>query len=367
VLPNSTEPQMRICLNPLSRPDQDRGLLAPAVFCLFLLLAAATVNAQQITGTPGSPSATTTINGRQIPNPPAPFGGVINLNALDSKPYWQPQVVPPKGAPNILLILTDDVGFGAPSTFGGIIPTPALDRIASMGLRYTQFHTTSLCSPTRAALITGRNHHSVGFGVVTEFSTGYPGYDSVIPLDSVTIVGIPQGAAPSILNRSFTITADIEVPAAGGEGMLVTAGGRFGGWAFYLLEGKPVFVYNLLDLARPRIESAEALSPGKHTVKLDFTYDGPGFGKGGTAVIAVDGTEVANQKLPYTVPFQLEASETFDVGSDTGTGVDDADYKPPFAFTGKLNKLTLSLGQPQLTSEDEKGLRELQLNYTMSQ
>ena len=84
-------------------------------------------------------------------------------------------------------------------------------------------------------------------------------------------------------------------------------------------------------------------------------------------MIAVDGTEVANQKFPHTVPFQLEASETFDIGSDTGTGVDDADYQPPFAFTGKLNKLTLSLGQPQLTSEDEKGLRELQLNYTMSQ
>jgi arylsulfatase len=833
---------MKACLNALGRPDQDLGLVVPAAFSLLLLLAAATVNAQQITGTPGSPSATTTINGRQIPNPPAPFGGVINLNALDSKPYWQPQVVPPKGAPNILLILTDDVGFGAPSTFGGVIPTPALDRIASMGLRYTQFHTTSLCSPTRAALITGRNHHSVGFGVISEGATGYPGYDSVIPLNSVTIgeilkangyatswfgkdhntpafqtsqagpfdqwpigmgfeyfygfvggetnqwqpdlyrnttriypyvghpgynlttdmadnaidylnqlneldpkkpfflyyapggthaphhptqewidqfkgkfhmgwnalretifanqqrlgvipqdaeltpwpdklikkwdelsddekklferqmevyaaylaytdfeigrviqavddlgkldntliiyisgdnggsaegglsgtpnemtffngvevpvaqqmkwydvwgsdqtyphmaagwtwamdtpykwtkqvpsffggtrngmaiswpklikdagsirnqfhhvidivptileltgipapemvngiaqkpiegvsmaytfdkanagalskrttqyfemfgnralyhdgwiastvpyrapwdatapvpkdivngvtwelydltkdwtqnddvaaanpaklkelqdlfwveadkyqvlpldasalerfitprpsivagrdvftytrpiVGIPQGTAPSILNRSFTITADIEVPADGAEGMLVTAGGRFGGWAFYLLKGKPVFVYNLLDLARPRVESAEALSPGKHTVKFDFTYDGPGFGKGGTAVIAVDGTEVANQKFPFTVPFQLEASETFDVGSDTGTGVDDADYQPPFAFTGKLNQLTLSLGQPQLTSADEKRLRELQLNYTMSQ
>src|SRR5215469_18202523 len=88
---------MKACLNALGRPDQGPGLLALAVFSLFLQLAAATINAQQITGTPGSPSATTTINGRQIPNPPAPFGGVINLNALDSKPYWQPQVVPPKG------------------------------------------------------------------------------------------------------------------------------------------------------------------------------------------------------------------------------------------------------------------------------
>src|SRR5215469_14807570 len=88
---------MKSSLKALGRPDQDRGLLVPAAFSLFLLLVVATVNGQQITGTPGSPSATTTINGRQIPNPPAPFGGVINLNALDSKPYWQPQVVPPKG------------------------------------------------------------------------------------------------------------------------------------------------------------------------------------------------------------------------------------------------------------------------------
>jgi arylsulfatase len=111
----------------------------------------------------------------------------VNLNALDSTPYWQPQIVPPKGAPNVLLILTDDVGFGAPSTFGGVIPTPTLDRIGKMGLRYIQFHTTSLCSPTRAALITGRNHHSVGFGVISETATGYPGYDSVITKDKVTI------------------------------------------------------------------------------------------------------------------------------------------------------------------------------------
>jgi hypothetical protein len=92
-----------------------------------------------------------------------------------------------KGAPNILLILTDDVGFGAPSTFGGVIPTPSLDRIAADGLRYTNMHSTSLCSPTRAALITGRNHHSVGFGVISEIATGFPGYNSVIGKDSATI------------------------------------------------------------------------------------------------------------------------------------------------------------------------------------
>lgn len=141
----------------------------------------------QTTGTPGSPSATTTIDSEKLPPSPPKFKGKIEPNAAQSTEYWPARIVPPKGAPNVLLIMTDDVGFGAPSTFGGVIPTPALDRIAHMGLRYTQFHSTALCSPTRAALITGRNHHSAGFGVVSEQSTGYPGYDSIITRDKVTI------------------------------------------------------------------------------------------------------------------------------------------------------------------------------------
>src|SRR6185295_2966343 len=134
-----------------------------------------------------SPSATTTISGKQLPPPDPKFGGVIEEKATESKPWWPPRVVPPKGAPNVLLIMTDDCGFGAPSTFGGVIPTPALDRIANTGLRYTQFHSTALCSPTRAALITGRNHHVAGYGVVGEAATGFPGYDSVIKKDCGTI------------------------------------------------------------------------------------------------------------------------------------------------------------------------------------
>ncbi len=154
---------------------------------LVAIAAATAIIAQEITGTPGSPNATTTIDGKQLPPPDPKFGGVIKDNALQSKAWWPPRVVPPKQAPNILLIMTDDVGFGAPSTFGGVIPTPALDRIANSGLRYTQFHSTALCSPTRAALITGRNHHSAGFGVVSEQSTGFPGYNSIIPKDKATI------------------------------------------------------------------------------------------------------------------------------------------------------------------------------------
>ena len=128
--------------------------------CLLFLLAAGSAAAVETTGVPGSPSATTTISGKQLPPPDPKFGGVIKEKASESKAWWAPRVVPPKGAPNVLLIMTDDAGFGAPGTFGGVVPTPALDRIAKGGLRYTNFHSTSLCSPTRAALITGRNHHS---------------------------------------------------------------------------------------------------------------------------------------------------------------------------------------------------------------
>src|SRR5258707_5233755 len=149
--------------------------------------------AQQITGTPGTPSATITIDGKQLPPPPLKFGGVIKESARDSKPWWPPRVVPPKGAPNVLLIMTDDQGYGVNGTFGGVIPTPALDRVAKAGLRYTQFNSTALCSPTRAALITGRNHHSVGFGVISELSTGYPGYDSIIGPENATIGRILKG------------------------------------------------------------------------------------------------------------------------------------------------------------------------------
>ena len=143
--------------------------------------------AQKINGVPGSPSATMSISGEQLPAPAPKFGGVIKDDALQSKPWWAPRIVPPKDAPNVLLIITDDAGFGVPSTFGGVIPTPTMDRIAKEGLRYNRMFSTALCSPTRAALITGRNHHSAGFGVVSEQSTGFPGYNSIIERDKATI------------------------------------------------------------------------------------------------------------------------------------------------------------------------------------
>jgi arylsulfatase len=782
-----------------------------------------------VSGAPGEPNAAVAVDSKTLPSAPARFGGTIAHNASQSKPWWPPRVAPPKGAPNVLLIMTDDVGFGAPSTFGGTIPTPTLDRIARAGLRYTAFHSTALCSPTRAALITGRNHHSAHFGVVAEQATGFPGYDSIIEKDTATIgrilkdngyatswfgkdhntplweatvagpfdrwpvgfgfqyfygfvggdtsqwqpnlfrnttplqpylgksgwnlttamaddaiqylrnlnqttpeqpffvyyapggthaphhptqewidkfkgkfdhgwnverqrifanqkklgvvpanakltpwpsdlpkwetlsaedrklfahqaevyaaylaytdheigrviqavedvgklddtlvlyisgdngssaegtpsgtpnevaslngvsvpvkdqmkfydqwgsdktyphmaVGwtwsfdtpfkwtkqvashfggtrqgmamawpkrikgdgairaqfhhvidvvptileacgisqpeavdgirqkpiegvsmvytwdpananapsqrktqyfemmgnraiyhegwiasttppappwkmglaklpedvmngyqwelynlaedptqnddvaskmpdklhemqnlftqeatkynvfpldntviqrtlaphpgpvagrtvftytselsqVPNAAAPSLLNKSYTITAEVEIPQRGGDGMLVTQGGRFGGYGFYLLRGKPVFLWNVVDLERVRWEGQEGLAPGKHSLAFEFQYDGGGVGKGGTGVLKVDGKEIAKKRMDRTIPFILQWDEAFDVGIDTGTPVEDRDYQVPFPFTGTLNKLNVELQPSNLTSSQAR-------------
>jgi hypothetical protein len=193
------------------------------------------------------------------------------------------------------------------------------------------------------------------------------------------ITGIPPGDAPSLLNTSYTITADIEIPPEGAGGMINTNGGRFGGYGFYLLKGKPVFVWNLLGLKRVRWEGPETLSLGKHTLEFDFKYDGLGFAtlafnsisgidRSGTGVLKVDDKVVATQKMEHTIPIILLFDETFDVGSDTGTPVDDNDYQAPFKFTGKLDKLKLSIEEPKLTPADEKLLREEgQRDNSMSQ
>src|SRR6185436_9449536 len=160
------------------------------------------------------------------------------------------------------------------------------------------------------------------------------------------------------LNKSWSITAEIEVPAAGAEGMLATLGGRFGGYGLYVLKGKPVFTYNLVDLQRFRWEGKDALAPGKHTIVFDFKYDGPGPGKGGNGVLTVDGKEAATAAVPHTIPFLMSIDETFDVGIDTRTPVDDKDYQVPFAFTGKLDKLTIELGPEQIAAAERAPMAE---------
>jgi arylsulfatase len=181
------------------------------------------------------------------------------------------------------------------------------------------------------------------------------------------MVGLPQGDSPLLLNTSYTVTADIEVPAGGAEGMILTSGGRFGGYGFYLLKGKPVWLWNLVDLERLKWEGADALAPGRHTIEFEFKYDGlgagtlafndfSGVGRPGTGTLKVNGKAVDTKEMKRTLPMILQWDESFDIGSDTLTGVNDADYKPPFTFTGKLNKLTVKVDRPKLSPADVKKL-----------
>jgi arylsulfatase len=261
---------------------------------IFLGTLSPGVKAQTINGTLGSPSATITIDGKQIPVPPPKFGGVIKETLEGSKSWWPPRQVPPKGAPNVLLIMTDDQGYGVSGTFGGVIPTPALDRIAKAGLRYTQFSSTALCSPTRAALLTGRNHHSTGNGVITELSTGFPGYDSIIGPDNATIGAILKGNgfATSWFGKNHN-TPDFQLSVAGPFDQWPTGmgfdyfygfqGGETDQWTPYLFQnttqifpwvGKPGYnlITDMADEAISHIKQLDASAPDKPF----FVYYAPG-------------------------------------------------------------------------------------------
>jgi arylsulfatase A-like enzyme len=238
--------------------------IIPIVACAALL--AETAAAQQVTGTLGSPGATTTISGKQLPAPAPKFGGVIENDALRSTPWWPPRILPQAGAPNVLLIITDDAGFAVPSTFGGVIPTPSMDRIANEGLRYNRVFSTALCSPTRAALITGRNHHSAGFGVISEQSTGFPGYDSIIGRDNATIgrILLDNGYATAWFGKNHNTPAfaasqvgpfDQWPTGMGFEYFFGFVGGDANQWQpnlfrnttqIYPFEGKPAGSWNLV-------------------------------------------------------------------------------------------------------------------------
>jgi arylsulfatase len=196
---------------------------------------------------------------------PPKFGGEIKDDAKDSKPYWPPSVVPPKGAPNVLLIMTDDQGYGVSGTFGGVIPTPSMDRVAKAGLRHTQFHSTALCSPTRAALITGRNHHSVGFGVIGELSTGYPGYDSVIGPESATIGTIlrDNGFATSWFGKNHNTPTYLYSAAGPFDQWPVGMGFQYfyASWAARPTSGHPIFIRTRLRFFRGSASPATTSRP----------------------------------------------------------------------------------------------------------
>jgi arylsulfatase A-like enzyme len=152
----------------------------------------------------------------KLPIPDPAFKGKVGETYKDSTPDYPQPVKAPAAAPNVLLILLDDVGFGMTSAFGGPVPTPNLDKLAHDGLSYTRFHTTALCSPTRAALLTGRNHHSVGTGVIIEMATGYPGYTGIIPKSTATIAEVlrDNGYATAMFGKAHN-TPETEISPAG--------------------------------------------------------------------------------------------------------------------------------------------------------
>lgn len=171
------------------------------------------------------------------------------------------------------------------------------------------------------------------------------------------LVRIPEGAAPDTKNKSWQITAEVNIPAGGAEGMLLTHGGRFSGWGLYLLKGKPTFSYNLAGVAHYTIAAKEALAPGMHTIVYNFKYDG-GLGKGGEATIQVDGKTVATGRIERTLAFRLSLDETLDCGEDTGTPINE-DYQTPFKFTGELKKAVIKLGNSGLAVNDQKALEKV--------
>ena len=186
---------------------------------------------------------------------------------------------------------------------------------------------------------------------------------------------MPDSGAPNILNKSYTITAEVKIPEGGAEGMIVTDGGRFGGYGLFLSKGelglgrgKVVFLYNLLDLKRTAWEGPE-LSAGKHTIVFDFKSDGPGLGKGGTGVLSVDGKEVAKNSMEHTHPDHVPGGRNLrhrQRHPHAASRCMEYRYDVPFKFTGKINKLTFNLGERQLTAAERAQVQEALSKRTMS-
>jgi arylsulfatase len=175
------------------------------------------------------------------------------------------------------------------------------------------------------------------------------------------MIRIPEGSAPDFKNKSWTAAAEVNIPEASASGVLATIGGRFGGWALWLDNGKPRFAYALSNQPAHKFRAAsdQALAPGNHVVRVAFKYNGGGIGKGATATLLVDERQVAQVSIPQTVAARFSLDETFDVGEDTGTPiVEDYAAKMPYEFTGTLKKFGVVLQPEKLSEEERKGLLE---------
>jgi hypothetical protein len=177
---------------------------------------------------------------------------------------------------------------------------------------------------------------------------------------------IPEGNAPDLKNKSFGISAVVDIPESGAEGLIMTQGGRFSGLGLYLLAGKPVFHYNLAGVERYTVAGKDKVPPGRHVITVDFNYDGGGVGKGGEATLTVDGEKVASGRLDQTIPYRMSLDETLDIGEDTGTPVSE-DYKVPFKFTGEIEKVTINITEQKLTEEELEKYRQGRVRSAIAQ
>ena len=181
------------------------------------------------------------------------------------------------------------------------------------------------------------------------------------------MIGMSENVFINLKNGSHTITAEVEIPKKGANGVILAQAGRFGGWSFYLKNGKPTYTYNWLGLQRYTIAAKQVLPTGKATIRFEFAYDGGGLGKGGLGTLFVNGKNVANGRIERTQCCAFSADEGADVGADEGTPVTE-DYKVPFKFTGKIAKVTIELKEMKKADRDdaEKARKEAALKKALA-
>jgi arylsulfatase len=177
---------------------------------------------------------------------------------------------------------------------------------------------------------------------------------------------VPESSSPNVKNKSHTITVDVEIPTGGADGVLVAAGGNVGSYTLFVKDGKPTYEYNYFTVERFKIASKDRLTPGKHTIRFEFKYDGGGVGKGGTGTLLADGKEVAKGRIEKTILGRFSADETFDTGEDTGSPVSDL-YKAPFRFAGTIKKVEIDLSPEKLAAADLEKIKKAEERFRLAE
>jgi len=300
----------------------------------------------------GSPAVIVAQNA--LPRPDPAFIGTTERTLAGSNAETPAPLRPPAGAPNVVVVLIDDAGFGNPATFGGPVQTPTLDRLAARGLRYNRFHVTALCSPTRAALLSGRNHHSVGFGMVSEVHSNFPGYDAHWPQSAASLATIlrDNGYNTAAIGKWHLTPDDEQGPAGPFDRWPNALGfeyfwGFLGGFSLYVEGGTLRHTYSFLGLKIDDLVASERLPEGKVQVRYEFTADTPGkLATGGTQRLFVAGKPVAEGRLEHTVPLRFSAYAGLDIGQDNGLPVSPGKIyylRAPFPFEGSIERVVFDV------------------------